>query len=217
MLLELLSPGNYISFNIKLANVVGLQSAIYLSELLNINEKAVRKKKITNDSFILDREYIKTRTTLTIEDQLNIEKTLIKIGILKQCENPNAVQLDISMLTSIMMSPDEDLLQNVTKLADLRKAGKQTKGEKINLELKSSVITPNPKLRVAYYEWIDAIQAKDGFLHKKAVTSAQSLIEETCKNNVDEAVKILEIATISGYRDMAWAISNYKKKLHTCV
>lgn len=211
MLIELLSPGNYISFNIKLANVIGLHSAIYLSELLNINEKAIRKNKITKDAFILDREYIRNRTTLSIEEQFVIEKTLFKIGILKQCESSNSIQLDITALTSIMMSADEDLLRDITKIVDLKKNSKQSKAEKINLELKTNIITTNPKLRAAYYEWIDAVQSKDGFLHKKAVTSAQSLLEETCKNNTEEAIKILEIATINGYRDMAWAVNNYKK------
>ena len=40
MLVELLSQSNYQSFNIKLAQLLGLESAIYLSALIDINEKA---------------------------------------------------------------------------------------------------------------------------------------------------------------------------------
>ena len=46
MLLDLLSSSNQLSFNIKVAQLVGLHSAVYLSELMAINEKAIRKNKI---------------------------------------------------------------------------------------------------------------------------------------------------------------------------
>ena len=45
MLIELLSQSNYISVNIKLAKIFGVEGAIYISEILNIYDKAVRKNK----------------------------------------------------------------------------------------------------------------------------------------------------------------------------
>ena len=38
MLIELLSPANYVSFNIKVAQILGLKAAIYLSQIIDINE-----------------------------------------------------------------------------------------------------------------------------------------------------------------------------------
>ena len=46
MLIELLSFSNYGSYNVKLANVLGLETAVYLSEIMNINERALRKNKL---------------------------------------------------------------------------------------------------------------------------------------------------------------------------
>ena len=75
MLIELLSTSNYVSFNVKLAEILGLHPSIYISELLNINDKAIRKEKMNESSFSLDREYIKKRTTLSVEEQLELRKT----------------------------------------------------------------------------------------------------------------------------------------------
>ena len=63
MLIELLSSSNYVNFNIKVAQILGLKSAIYLSQLMDINEKAIRKNKIEDNFFTIDRKYIESRTT----------------------------------------------------------------------------------------------------------------------------------------------------------
>ena len=73
MLIELLSTSNYVSYNTKLAQLLGLHASIYLSELMSINDKAIRKDKTSESSFVLDREYMTKRTTFDIEEQLEIE------------------------------------------------------------------------------------------------------------------------------------------------
>src|SRR5574344_1314826 len=109
MLLDLLSMDNYASYNIKVAQIFGLHPAIYLNELLNINEKAVRKSKITGEAtFTIDRAYIEKRTTLTRAEQLEIDETFKEIGLLKVDEsNQNMMSLDITTLTSIMSEGKE--------------------------------------------------------------------------------------------------------------
>ena len=46
---------------------------------------------------------------------------------------------------------------------------------------------------------------------KAAVIAAQGNIDKFSNRNLDIALKILEIATINGYRDITWAINNYNK------
>ena len=83
MLIELLSMDNYVSYNIKIAEIFGLHASIYLSELMNINDKAIRKSKITGESyFTVDRNYIEKRTTLTKSEQLKIDESFKQIGLL---------------------------------------------------------------------------------------------------------------------------------------
>lgn len=211
MLIELLSSSNYVNFNIKLAQILGLKPAIYLSQIMDINEKAIRKNKVDNNYFTIDRKYIESRTTLTKDEQSSIEKDLLNIGILeKDSDKKNTISLNITMLTSIMMTPDEDLLKDISSLSKSKK--KKTKSEIIEEHLKDSILTTNTELRDAYYEWIESVLTKKGAMTKAAVIHAQPTLDTFCNRNLDVALKVLEIASIHGYEDINWAINSYNKE-----
>ena len=217
MLIDLLSTSNNINFNIKIAEVIGLHPAIYISELMNINGKAIRKTKTNNDnSFILDREYMKSRTTLDSDEQLEIEKNLTKIGILeKPSEDTDCLILNINVLTTLLMSEDEELISNVKNLEKLKKkSSRVTKADAIKNSLKENIVTTNPELRAAYCEWIDAIYAKQNYMSKKCVIEAQSVVDNFSQRILDVALRVVDLATIHSYRDMNWAITKYNQE-HT--
>ena len=210
MLIELLSSSNYVNFNVRLAQILGLKPAIYLSQIMDINEKAVRKNKIDNDFFTIDRKYVESRTTLTKDEQVSIEKDLLNIGILERNEEKkNTICLNITMLTSIMMTPDEDLLKDISNLSKNKK--KKTKSEVIEENLKNNILTTNEELRDAYYEWIESVLAKKGVMTKAAVIHAQPTLDTFCNRNLDVALKVLQIASVHGYEDITWAINCYNK------
>lgn len=212
MLIDLISQANYNSYNISLASVIGLHPAIYVNTLLSINYKAINKQKLTqNEYFCVDRNYIKSVTTFEIQEQESIEKLLIELGILKKQESSdsNSLYLDVSVLTSIMMNENETLISDIKKLS-AKKSKIKTKADIIKLELQSYVDTVNPELREAYYDWIDAVYAKQGWMSKKSVVAAQKVVDEFANHNLDVALKVIEIASISGYRDMSWAVNTYK-------
>ena len=213
MLIELLSMSNYGHFNIKLAHILGLEHAIYLTEIMNINEKAIRKEKIEEDFFTIDRKYIEQRTTINSKKQEEIEKTLLKIGILeKSDENPDTISLNITILTSILMNPDEKLIKNINKIIKQNsKSPKVKKDEAIKQNLKSQIFTTNDELSEAYSKWIEAVYDKYGWMTGEAVIAAQETIDGFSNRNLDLALNIIRIATINGYRDMSWAIKSYKK------
>lgn len=179
---------------------------------MNINDKAIRKDKMTDNHFKLKRDYITSRTTLDEKEQLDIEQNLLKLGILEKGEEENDLSLNITTLTTLMMSTDEQLIDNVKKLTKIKnRQSRSTKADKIKEELKTNIITDNEELREAYSDWIDAVYAKQGWLSKKAVMCAQNLVDEFSKRNLDVALRLLEIASINGYRDMQWAINAYNK------
>ena len=210
MLIELLSSSNYVNFNVRLAQILGLKPAIYLSQIMDINEKAIRKNKVDNNFFTIDRKYVENRTTLTKDEQVAIEKDLLNIGILeKNSDKKNAISLNITVLTSIMMTPDEDLIKDISSLSKGKK--KRTKSEVIEDNLKDNVLTTNEELRDAYYEWIESVLTKKGMMTKAAVIHAQPTLDRFCNRNLDIALKVLEIASIHGYEDINWAINSYNK------
>ena len=127
MLIELLSMSNYVNFNIKLAEILGLHPAIYLSQIMDINEKALRKDKVNENFFTIDREYITKRTTLPESEQVEIENNLIKIGVLERSkDNASTICLNITVLTSILMSPDEDLVKDISNLSKKKQPRKSS-------------------------------------------------------------------------------------------
>lgn len=178
---------------------------------MDINEKAIRKNKVDNNYFTIDRKYIESRTTLTKDEQISIEKDLLNIGILeKNADKRNTICLNITTLTSIMMTPDEDLLKDISDLSKSKK--KKTKSEVIEDNLKNNVLTTNEELRDAYYEWIESVILKKGMMTKAAVIHAQPTLDKFCDRNLDIALKVLEIASIHGYEDITWAINSYNKE-----
>ncbi len=210
MLIDLLSMSNYVHFNVKLAHILGLNSSIYLSQIMDINEKAIRKEKTDKNFFTIDREYITKRTTITEKEQKEIENNLIKIGVLERStENADTILLNITVLTSILMSPDEELIKDISSLSKPKQ--KRTKADAIKDSLKQNIVTTNLELRNAYISWIDAVYEKDGFMTKQAVVAAQARVDEFSNRNLDIALKVLEIASINGYRDITWAINAYNK------
>ena len=161
---------------------------------------------------MIDREYVKRRTTLSEETQLKIEEKLLQIGIMqKQDKEGKSISLDITVLTSILMSPDEALLKDIKKIAKVPTSSKATKTDNIKKALKENIVTTNEELVQAYSDWIDSVLEKDGWMSKKAVICAQNVVDQNSDRNLDVALKILEIATINGYRDMTWAVNNFKK------
>lgn len=215
MLLDLIAQSNYNSYNIALANILGLHASIYLNSLININDKAINKKKTTEGFFKIDRNYITHITTLTEAEQKELEKTLIKIGILEtDKENPALISLNINVLTSLMMSPDESLVDNIKRLSKVNAPKtKMTQKEATIENLKRFIECDNEELRQAYEDWIEGVYANpNGFLSKKSIAIFQKTVDEFCDRNLDVALKIIEIATVNGYRDATWAINNYKKE-----
>lgn len=214
MLIDLLSMDNYVHYNIKIAQILGLHASIYISELLNINEKAVRKDKLSDNCFIVDRGYIERRTTLSKEEQKDIDTMLFNLGILKKLEgNADGLTLDLTILTSLV-SAEPVSLENLEKAISAAKTNskpKRTKTEAIIDNLKSRVICTNSELKDAYDDWIEAVYAKQGWMSVKSVTVAQRTIDDYCNHNLDLALKLLEIASINAYRDITWAINLYEK------
>lgn len=210
MLIELLSMSNYGHYNIKLAHAIGLDASVYLCELLSVSEKATRKNKVTDNYFVLDREYIRSRTTLEEKRQLEIDDFLVRMGIIERPDkDTNHITVNTTSLLDLMTSPDEELLKEAK--IQKSKSTKLTKKQAILNSLKNNIVTDNVDLVAAYEEWITAIYEIKGYMDKKAVIAAQTTIDNFSQRNLDVALKVIEVAIINGYIDMTYAINAYKR------
>lgn len=209
-LFDLLSTDMYVSYNIRLAHILDLNSAIYISELLNINRKAIEKNKLKEGGFFkLNRDYIEERTTLKKEDQKEIDTRLKSIKLIDIGESSDLLKLNIDVLTSIILG-EKELVATVVQTA---KRGRPSKQEIVIRALKANIETTNAELRQAYEDWIDAVSAKQGWMTKVHVIEGQNTLNNyNTTRDLDIALNILKIATMGGYRDISWAINEYEKK-----
>lgn len=208
MLFELLATDMYVSYNVKLAKTLGLTSAIYLSELININRKAIEKNKIKDGYFKINREYIEDRTTINKADQKDLDKMLSEVKAISIGENSDMLKVDMDVLTSLILG-DQKI---VAELPNSSKRGRPTKQEIIVRALKANIETNNPELKKAYEDWIDAVNAKNGWMTKVHVLEGQKVIDTYTNKDLDMALEIVKIATLGGYRDMNWATAEFEKK-----
>lgn len=212
MLVDLLSTDCQVSYNCNLAQVIGLHASIYVTELINISRKAAQKKKLFDDKyFVVDRAYITTRTTFDIPEQQAIEKSLSGLNIITFGPIANSLHLDLDILSGLMIG-DEDIQEKARKAAQglNTKAKSMTNKQRCALEMKKHIYTTNSELYSAYSEWIDAVCDKLGWMSQKAVTVGQQAVDNYAKGDLDVALKIIELATTGGYRDMTWAINSFE-------
>lgn len=214
MLTELFSTNNYVSFNIKVAEVLGLHTAIYVSELININNKALHKNKINEAGYFkVDRKYITSRTTLQPDEQKQIEDKLVEIQILQIDPNDrDAFKIDINNLANIAISDDVKFLKDVSKITANVKQPKKTKRQSYIEVLKDCAAHENAELNQAYMDWVDGVYANPkGFLSPKSVKVFKETVDNFAQGNLDLALKIIDIATVNGYRDATWAINVFNR------
>lgn len=217
MLTDLMCTDNYAMFNVKVANVMGLHAAVYVNEILNITQKAQQKRKIVNGFVTINRDYVQHRTTIFPEEQISIDKKLVGIGVLSVAEdNPDNIQLSVDALANLVAADDADLLKKVSKLTVVKSvtssSTKMSMRQKTILELKDFIKCSNEELLAAYKDWVDGVYANPkGYLSKRAIIVFQRDVDEFARGDLDLALKVIEIATINGYRCAEWAINTFKK------
>ena len=217
MITDLLATDNMVSYNVKIANIMGLHTAIYITELINISVKATQKKKLVVDKyFTVDRKYITRRTTIDVKEQLAIDYKLAKVGVIqKPAGGIDTLYIDVDKLAEIISSDDPEYLQKVSKNTEVKTTAlpglKQTMRQKQAEEMKGYLTTVNSDIRNALEGWVDGVYSNpNGFLSKRAVNIFERTVDEFAQGDFTVAMKIIDIATVGGYRDATWAINKYR-------
>ena len=215
MLLDVFNEDNCITINLKTIKIFGLPTAVYLTELISIFKKAIRKNKLQDGFFKLDRRYMYNLLDLSIEEQLICDANLIKTNVLtRMSDDPNMLKIDLNFYLSIIASEDVKLIDDVRKeMKTSRPKGVKLSQKQIVInELKDSISCSNYELLTALRNWVDSIYAKpNGFLSKTAITIFQNTLNEYTKGDLDLALRIVQIASVQGYKNCEWAITLYEK------
>ena len=217
MLIDLMSPYKNQTFNIKLAHIVGLNTAVYWGELMNIYARVIDKKLEetvqNNGYFDLDREYITKRTTLSIEDQLLCDKALLQAGIVDyDGKNVNRIRIDLGKMKEIIEQDDPKELAKLERTLKV-KAMDAAQAKRIGSaqNFKNMIVESDPDLYEAYCVWVDTIiMDKKDFLNRTIVETFIRTVREFTDSKALQ-LKVIETATISGWKNATWACDSVKK------
>lgn len=206
---------NSISYNIKLATIIGVDSAVYIAALYYLSNSEKTK---------LNREQIKQLTGLSLTTQTSINKRLIESNIITYNETDQIITLNTLNISDIICEEDKTKLKAIQKIqkvkSDVNKPVKLNQRQLtiINLKniIKANITIETPigqQILDAYLDWVDGVYARpNGFLSKRAIELFIHKINEYSNGNPDIILELLNIATINGHRDADWTIPIYEQK-----
>lgn len=212
MILDLLRTDNYVSFNKRLAHIIGLEQAIYVNQIINIMGKAEKKDKVYENGFIkLDRHYIFEQTTLSVERQLTLDKGLKEIKLLEtDFEDPDLLKVDTQLLADLTSNEDvsintdfSSILQNNTKLDTRTK-------NLLRLDNYSRFIdTNNIELTHALKDWIMSLIEGNKPVNKNIVVKFQDDLFNYTQGKLQDALDLVRIATNHAYNTFSWCTKEF--------
>lgn len=216
MLIDLLDSSNYIMVNRDAIRILGLNTAVYCAELLNIYKKAMNKDKVFNQTyFVVDRDYIAKRTSIDIEEQLKCDANLAKVKIITtDKDNPDMICLDVEVFASILSSEDVKLLDHVSDKVKVAnpKGVKKAQRDRIINELKNNIECNDIDILFAIKGWIDAIMADQSkCLSTVQVRLFKDTLDDYCNGDKKAALDIINLAAVHQYVDCQWAINLYAR------
>lgn len=213
-MLNALDSSNYFQFNISAAHILGLNNAIYCSEIIAIYQKAKKKRKIYDEFFDVDRNYIVNRTTLSIQTQYECDSSLKKVGIIEIDEkSPDRIKLDYQKFIQIVTEEDCKFLNEISKKARTKDASevKEAKKKRIINSLQEKVNSGNIHIDEALKKWIE-ITCEKSYMSCETVLDFQKVLMQYSKVDVKKALRIVEIATSQAWTSCTQAILSYEKE-----
>lgn len=224
MLFTLLSLENNISYNIQIARVFGLYSAVFISFLITEQTKSITANTLQNNKyFMLSRKEIEDKTTLDDNKQNEIEENLIACNVLERFPVTNSslksyYYLNEQLLLNILSTSNADQINEVLKkssikkkeLMQIEKPERISKRQIVIQALKNNVKEKDNELRQLFIDWIDAIYSGSGYLSKQGLQITEDELSKYCSDKKIK-IEVLKIAIKNSYKDITFAINNFEK------
>ena len=205
---------NNITFNVKTAHLLGLNTAVYWAVLCDISVQVVKKHTYDDEGYFkLDREYVEAQTSLDVKEQMNCDTQLSKIGLLQvHKDDPDRIGLYLKNWVALITEDDPTTLNAV--LEQSKKTGRTTKEGKIagmKRNIKRAIITEFPEELAALEAFTDVVIDK-GFCSPKQMEIFQKTLNSAFPTDIASRLKCIEIATSRAWRDASWAINAFRKE-----
>lgn len=208
-MLQHLNRNNVGYYNRVIATKFDIISAVYLEELIQLFSTHEKISYV-----VINREKIKERTGISIEQQRLCDKSFASINLVKvDKKDLDKVCVDLELYISIIDNINKKevsaLLKSYKSIS--KESKKESKTTAIRDNLKKSINCSNEELKTALMCWIDSVADKYGFLSKGQINSFINTLNNYAQHDLDVALRIVEIATTLSYRDCQWAINRYEQ------
>lgn len=209
------------SYNLKVARVFGVNSAVFLSCLEDETRFQERNNKLKGDTISLSRGEIYERTAIDDDKQKEVELALSECGVisvkpLQNSSTKNYYIFNKPIFEKIISSEDPTkVIQSSTasKFVKKHRVEPKTKRQVYIESLKRAVKEEDPVVKQYYMDWIDSVYANPrGFLSPAAIRIAEEELTAYGKGSQEKLIAILKIAIKGGLRELTWAINKYEEE-----
>lgn len=200
------------TFNLQIADLLGLKAAVYWTALLEIAQQAIDNNLVTDGFFTLDRAYIQKNTTLDLDEQKECEVVLVSVGVAEY--NKNLVRTNMKQMISYITAESKTVIEDIKKQArkNIKEAKADAKKEGINSTMKNIAKDNIDDIDIqnALCDWVDAVYARKNFLTKAIITKFKAdLLAFSTEKSV--LLDLLTLATQKGYKQAEYIIPEYIK------
>lgn len=216
MLDSVLDSNNILQVNVDAIKILGLINAVYCAELINIFGKSKRKKKQQDGYFTVDRNYIRKRTSISIEDQYKCDSALKKVGIIEfNVDKPDVIKFSLEEYAKIISNDDCKFLDSISKKTKLVNSAETKAITKVKViqALQNAIVQDNAQITNALKHWIEVNVLVDMRVTTDTVVNFQSVLMDYCKSDIAKALRIIEIATAQKWINPIYAIESYEKEI----
>lgn len=214
--LDIAGNSSYGRYNRKFAQIVGLEAAVYWSEILEVLDRVLEKKTFDHDGwFVLNRDYIKKRTTFSEEKQKECEEILSRIEIYQVSpDNENRVRCDVKAFVKIMIEDDIETMKEVKAIAKAATKTAKAESKKANIiTMLVNSLSESPEVTEKYRQFLEVAYNK-GLCQKAKL---KNFVDEINQFTSDDSVKIqlLNIGIDRSYTKAEWIINAYSRNSTT--
>ena len=211
---------NY-SYNLKVARVFGVNSAVFLNCIHEEYEYLKRVNKLNSDTISLSRSEIYGRTAIDDDKQKEVEFALSACGVLsvkplQNIPNKNYYIFNEPIFNKIISAEDPTKViasSSASKFVKKHRVEPKTKRQLHIESLKRAIKANDEVIKQYLVDWVDAVYTNPrGFLSITAVQIAEQELFAYAKDNQEKQIDILKIAIKGGLRDMTWAIQKYEEQ-----
>ena len=205
MLFNCLSEKGFQSYNVELAHKIGVTNAIYFNILIDLYYFSKQQKnEIINEEYIwVDREYITSRSTFSIEEQLNCESVLIANKLVELSEDKKTLKINWANYIGCNFNTTSTIMPEKKKTKRSNPTGA------LYGVIKQIDYNYPGNIKAALEDWLNTVFDKYGYVNKNMLLNAQKLLSPIIYTEINKAMEIINIATIQAYRDMIWAFNRY--------